>query len=801
MKVSSSWLAEYLGADMPKPADVARLLTFHAFEVEGIEKTDSDTLFDIAVLPNRAHDCLSHRGIARELAAVMGAPMKKDSLREPVDLSLTSRVLSVTVDDPVRAPRYAAAVVRGVSVGPSPRWLRERLEALGQKSINNIVDATNFVLLDIGQPTHAFDLDTFSMNGGTCAVRIRAAHPGEKITTLDGAERMLPDKTIVIADGKSDAPLGIAGVKGGAHSAISTETKNIVIESANFNPVAVRKAAQALKLRTDASVRFENGLAPELAGHGLREVVDLILKIAGGSVEGYVDCYPRPRNPFSVGVSTDEVNRVLGTDLSARDVGRALAALGFPHETVKPVDAVLARARELVGVPYVYGASVSYDAPRSFDCSGFVSYLYACAGVALPRMAVDQFVFGREVSPAKRAPGDIIFSRGSDSEARQFTRVSDGVLVEQEVLQTESREFLPGTKVPGGVSHCGVYLGDGKVAHAFRSKGSGGVTVEDVATSDSFKNIVGYRRVAENEERFVITVPPERLDLRSREDLIEEIGRVRGYENVRAVSLTPLRTKPIVHSLAARAAHVRDALVTLGFSEVYTYVFRDRGDVALANALASDKGSLRNSLIPGLSESVELNARHADALGLGAVRIFEIGTVFEKEGEHIALALGLSVKKRAAADEELERATKAIADAVGVDVAKYETVRKGSVVEFNFSEAVGHAKGAASYPSVSREKGEARFKPISAYPFVLRDIAVWVPSGAPRNTLEDVVRESAGPLLVRLTPFDEFKKDGRTSYALRLVFQSHEKTLSDAEVGGLMEGVVSAVGKRGWEVR
>ena len=781
MRVSSSWLAEYIGADIPKPADVARLLTFHAFEVEGVEKTDNDTLFDVAVLPNRAHDCLSHRGIARELAAIMGVPMKKDPLREPVDLSPVSRVLSVTVDDQVRTPRYAAAVVRGVSVGPSPRWLRERLEALGQKSINNIVDATNFVLLDIGQPTHAFDLDTFSMNGGTCAVRVRAAHPGEKITTLDGAERVLAERTIVIADGKSDVPLGIAGVKGGVHSAISEKTKDIAIESANFNPVAVRKAAQALKLRTDASVRFENGLAPELAGYGLREVAELILKIAGGSVEGYVDCYPRPRNPFSVGVSVDEVNRVLGTDLSVRDIGRALTALGLPHETVKPTNAVLARARELVGVPYAYGASVSYDAPRSFDCSGFVSYLYARAGVALPRMAVDQFVFGKEVSKTSLKPGDIIFSNTHDG-----------------TIYYESKEFLPGTKVSAGVDHCGIYLEKEKVIHA--SRYTNGVVVEDLRENPAFKDIVGYRRVAENGERFVVTVPPERLDLRLREDLIEEIGRVRGYENIKAIPLAPLRTKPIVHSLAARAAHVRDALVDIGFSEVYTYAFRDRGDVTLANALASDKSFLRNSLVPGVSESVELNARHADALGLDAVRIFEIGTVFEKTGEHIALALGVSVKKRAA-DEEFDRAIKAVADAMGADIVKYETVRQGSVVEFNFSEAVVHVKGTILYPSIPKEGGETRFKPISAYPFVLRDIAVWVPSGTPRTALEDVVRESAGPLLVRITPFDEFKKDGRTSYALRLVFQSHEKTLSDAEVGGLMEGVVGAVGKRGWEVR
>ncbi len=800
MRVSASWLAEYLGADMPKSADIARLLTFHAFEVEGVEKIGDDTLFDVAVLPNRAHDCLSHRGIAREIAAVTGVPVKKDPLREPADLSLTSRVLSVVVDDPVRTPRYTAAVVRGVSVGPSPRWLRERLEALGQKSINNIVDATNFVLLDIGQPTHAFDLDTFAMNGGTCTVRVRAALPDETMTTLDGVTRTLPTGATVIADGKSGAALGVAGVKGGAHSAISPATKDIVVESANFNPVSVRKTAQALKLRTDASVRFENGLAPELAAIGLREVVELILKIAGGSVEGYVDVYPRPRNPFLVGVSLDEVNRVLGTSLAERDVVKALERLSLPFATVKPIDAVLARAPELVGVPYVYGASVSYDAPRAFDCSSFTAYLYAQAGVALPRTAIDQFVFGDEVPTSKRAPGDLVFSRGA-AEMQEFVRVEDGARVAQETLQTKSREFLPGTEVPGGVSHCGVYLGDGKVAHAFRSKGRGGVVVEELAASESFKDITGYRRVAENQDRFVVTVPFERVDLRLKEDLIEEIGRVRGYEHVRAVPLPPLKGKPAVHGFTARAARAREALVALGFSEVYTYAFRDRGDVKLANALASDKGCLRSALVPGVAESVEMNARHADLLGLSSVRIFEIGTVFEKEGERVALALGVLMKKKADADAALAAAAEAVTDAVGVDVSKFEVARKGAVVEYNLSEAIAHAKGAVAYPEVPESNG-VRFSPISAYPFVLRDLAVWVPSGTPRAKLEGVTREAGGPLLVRLTPFDEFKKDDRVSYALRLVFQSHEKTLSDAEVGGLMEEVVAAIGTRdGWEVR
>lgn len=799
MRVSSSWLAEYLGTDVPKPADVARLLTFHAFEVEGFEKSNDDTLFDIGVLPNRAHDCLSHRGIARELAAVLNAPMKDDPLGKPVDLSLVSRVLSVVVDDPVRVPRYAAAVVRGVSVGPSPRWLRERLEALGQKSINNIVDATNFVLLGIGQPTHAFDLDTFSMDSGTCSVRVRPANAGEKIITLDGVERTLTEKMMIISDGKSGTPLGIAGVKGGAHSAISEKTKDIIIESANFNSVSVRKTAQALTLRTDASVRFENGLSPELAGHGLREVVALILKIAGGSVEGYVDYYPRPRNPYVVGVSEREALRILGTDLSADDVARVFDRLGFSYERVKPAHLVAECARALVGAPYAYGASVSYDAPKRFDCSSFVTYLFSRAGISVPRMTVDQFVFGEEISKKDLKPGDVVFSRAAPGETSAYTRVADGARVEQPTVHEASREFLSGTLVSGGISHCGVYVGSGEVAHAYRSGGAAGVVVEDLSSSTSFATIVGYRRmISENDERFVVTVPFERLDLRSREDLVEEIGRIRGYETIVPKPLKK-HLKVVVDPLSAYGGRVRAALVARGYSEVYTYAFRGKGDTALENALAADRSFLRPSLAPGIRESLDMNVRNADLLGISPIRIFEIGMVFTKEGERTTLAVGVS-GRHAAADAEVAEAASVLGRVLGVALEPFRVGGKDGIAEYDFGRLVASLPAPSSYPPLVKNL-ETKFAPFSAYPFALRDVAVWVPVGTPRSDLEDIVRKAAGPLLVRLTPFDEFKKGDRVSYALRLVFQSHERTLTDAELGSLMEGVGKSIEKSGWEVR
>ena len=160
MKVSYNWLQEYISEKLPKPEKVAELLTMHSFEVESVEKIGKDSVLDVAVLPNRAHDCLSHTGIAKELAAILKSRIKKYELRIKEDSKTkTSDFISIEIRDQERCPLYSARVVLNVKVGPSPKWLKERLETLGQKSINNVVDATNYVMLEMGQPTHVFDFD------------------------------------------------------------------------------------------------------------------------------------------------------------------------------------------------------------------------------------------------------------------------------------------------------------------------------------------------------------------------------------------------------------------------------------------------------------------------------------------------------------------------------------------------------------------------------------------------------------------------------------------------------------------
>ena len=263
------------------------------------------------------------------------------------DLKKKTTAVSVVIEDQQLCSRYVAGYIKGVKVGPSPDWLKQNLEAVGQRSINNVVDATNYVMLNIGQPLHAFDAGKLSERGEISpdevspryAIGVRKAREGEKIIALDEKEYTLSNSMLVItslAQGHlvqgalvQDVPIGIAGVKGGMPAGITEATTDIIIESANFNGVSVRKTAQALKLRTDASMRFEQVISPELAAYGMRAVVELILKLAGGEVVGFVDEYPVPQNDREVSVSLSLINSVLGAKFSAAEIASVFKRLGF----------------------------------------------------------------------------------------------------------------------------------------------------------------------------------------------------------------------------------------------------------------------------------------------------------------------------------------------------------------------------------------------------------------------------------------------------------------------------------------
>ena len=341
MNISREWLQTYFEKELPNAATLAEALTFHAFEIESVE----NNILDVKVTPNRGHDCLSHRGIAKELSAILDIPLKQDPLREAVELKPTADAVFVSVEDSKLCQRYIAGYIRGIKVGPSPEWLRKRLEAIGQKSINNVVDATNYMMFDLGQPLHAFDAGELKNKDSRFKIEVRAAKKGENMVALDDKEYKLEPNNLVIADANAGAAIGIAGVKGGKPSGVSEETKDIILESANFNGVSVRKTAQALKLRTDASERFQQVLSPELAAYGMRAAAELIVKLtcpeqsrrAGGELIGFTDEYPSPQTSTQISVSAAKINQIIGTKLSENDMADVFARLDLPFENNKGV--------------------------------------------------------------------------------------------------------------------------------------------------------------------------------------------------------------------------------------------------------------------------------------------------------------------------------------------------------------------------------------------------------------------------------------------------------------------------------
>jgi phenylalanyl-tRNA synthetase beta chain len=328
MKISRDWLQTYFESELPDSDRLADALTFHAFEIESVE----NDILDVKITANRGHDCLSHRGIAKELSAILDIPLKMDPLSEQPILGPATDELRVVIDDPALCRRYIGAYIRGAKVGPSPEWLVKRLESIGQKSINNVVDAANFIMFDIGQPLHAFDAGKRTKEDGAYSIRVRLAREGEKLTTLDDKEQQLAPTMLMIADGHSDEPLGVAGVKGGKESGVSDTTTDLILESANFDGPSLRRTARALKFRTDATQRFEQGVSPELAAYGMHAFIQLVQQVAGGELVGVVD--EKGALPVQKGVVIKiyDVNVALGTEIPVDEMERIFERLGLKNE-------------------------------------------------------------------------------------------------------------------------------------------------------------------------------------------------------------------------------------------------------------------------------------------------------------------------------------------------------------------------------------------------------------------------------------------------------------------------------------
>ena len=325
MKVSYSWLKEFV--DVPAPAEeVASRLALTGTNIAGIENGLQGTIIDAEVTSNRP-DCLGMLGIAREVGAIYRLPVKAIAPKPAESSSAKARdAVSVKIEAPELCGRFTARVIRGVKIQPSPAWLKQRLEAADTASISNVVDISNYVLLETGHPLHTFDYDLLRNH----SIVVRRARHNEKIRTLDGIERTLDTNVSVVCDGDGSRTVGIGGIMGGAETEISFSTKNVLIECAWFDPIAVRRSARSLKLHTEASTRFGRGADPEMAELASRRAAELILQLAGGELlSGVVDVYPGKPAPKRITLTRAEFLRIMGADVPDKDVEAILTSLGF----------------------------------------------------------------------------------------------------------------------------------------------------------------------------------------------------------------------------------------------------------------------------------------------------------------------------------------------------------------------------------------------------------------------------------------------------------------------------------------
>ena len=289
-----------------------------------------DAVLDIEVTPNRP-DCLSVLGVAHEVAAMTGERVTEPDPSYAEDGPPIEGQVKIEIADTELCNRYSASLITGIQIGPSPRWLQDALVAAGQRPINNVVDITNYVMLEYGQPLHAFDFDAVKDR----TIIVRAARPGEVLVTLDGERRVLSPPMLTIADGV-DA-VGLAGVIGGTNSEMHDGTTSVLLESANFDPVNTRRTAAELRLSTEASHRFERGIRAELAPLALRRATQLIVQVAGGiASQGIMDLYPGRQEKPPVKISRGRIKQVLGVDFSMAEVKSVLSSLGFEPVSGRP---------------------------------------------------------------------------------------------------------------------------------------------------------------------------------------------------------------------------------------------------------------------------------------------------------------------------------------------------------------------------------------------------------------------------------------------------------------------------------
>lgn len=327
MNISYNWLKDLIEIELV-PEELAKQLTRVGLAVEGIEPKGDDFVFDIDLTSNRP-DCLSHLGVARELQAISNSRFQiPDSrLNENLQSAIPNPQSLVTIESPDICHRFTVRIIRNVKIGPSPEWMVKRLEAIGQRSINNVADITNYVMHELGNPMHAFDLAKLAEN----RIVVRKAKPGETMQTLDEVERKFDEEMLLICDAVK--PVAVGGVMGGLHSGISDNTSDVLLEVAYFKRDNIRRTSRKLGLATEAAYRFERGVDIENLINASNRATQLICELAGGTPAEFVDVYPQRKEEVIVSLRPERVTALTGLDVETEEVKRILTALGFAANT------------------------------------------------------------------------------------------------------------------------------------------------------------------------------------------------------------------------------------------------------------------------------------------------------------------------------------------------------------------------------------------------------------------------------------------------------------------------------------
>ena len=322
MRISLDWLREFVDLP-PDPSELSSRLPMLGLGVAASHTTPAGRVIELEVTTNRP-DCLGHLGVAREISAAFEHPLHPPAVSLAEAKKSAGDSVSIEIRDVEGCARYCGRVIENVSVGSSPDWMARRLEAVGVRPINNVADVTNYVLMELGHPLHAFDLAR--LRGGK--IMVRRAAPREKLQTLDGVDRILVAEDLVIAD--AERPVALAGVMGGEESEIGPSTRAVMLESAWFEPIGIRRTAKRYGLHTEASHRFERGADVEMARQAIDRAAALIAELAGGEVlAGVIDEYPGRRDRPGIELHASEIRRILGTEIPDNEVIRTLSRLGF----------------------------------------------------------------------------------------------------------------------------------------------------------------------------------------------------------------------------------------------------------------------------------------------------------------------------------------------------------------------------------------------------------------------------------------------------------------------------------------